>query len=116
MTLCYQKNLVEKAIENGADINAVDERKRTPLHFAVRGFDPEGETTAIVGCLLAHDAKTNVYDKNGETPCDFYLDDMLRRYEFSRKRTIKLSKLKKKSPAMQYMTKSYRVIVKREPK
>jgi hypothetical protein len=86
-------------IENGADINAVDEMGKSPLHFIASELDTasaefalsngalvdaeniEGRTplhiaaycnqTEIIDCLLEHGAQLNKKSKEGQTPVHF---------------------------------------------
>jgi ankyrin repeat protein len=54
---------VERLVNSGVDVNAVDEFGRTPLHYAAMC----GEVRAT-GMLLDAGAKTDIRDHNGRTP------------------------------------------------
>lgn len=63
-------------IRAGADINAVDIDKQTPLHFAaIKGDD------WIVKILLKNGADRSLLNKNGETALDV-AEKMYRSYSF----------------------------------
>ncbi|MBP7854775.1 ankyrin repeat domain-containing protein, partial [Candidatus Babeliales bacterium] len=53
----------EKAIVNGADVNAVNDRQRTPLHYAA-----ENNAVEFVDLLLKAGAKVNAVDIYQKTP------------------------------------------------
>jgi hypothetical protein len=50
-------------IKSGADVNALDEVRQTPIHLAC-----EGTNVNIVGMLLQHGADLSIRDSNGRTP------------------------------------------------
>jgi uncharacterized protein len=55
---------VKVLVEHGVDVNAVNDRGQTAMHFAVRASDD------IVRYLAAHGARLDVKDKQGRTPLD----------------------------------------------
>lgn len=62
-------NLLRKAIENGADVNAVDELGYTGLHLATML-----DKTKVSLALMAAGANVNAVDANGNTPLYFTAD------------------------------------------
>ncbi|WP_341821499.1 ankyrin repeat domain-containing protein [Wolbachia endosymbiont (group A) of Myopa testacea] len=54
---------VNALIQNGADVNALDQRGWTPLHFAARDGDED-----IVGVLITNGANPLLKNKDGSTP------------------------------------------------
>lgn len=59
-----QRRRIERAIRNGADVQAADKNGVTPLHFAVRFRNP-----AAVEALVAHGADVNQACRRiGSTP------------------------------------------------
>ena len=62
---CYkgQRNDAQEEIDKGVDVNQPGAQKRTPLHKAVGGNQPD-----IVTILLEAGAKPDVLDKGGKTP------------------------------------------------
>ncbi len=68
-------DLVKYLIRRGADINAIDNWGRTPLHYACEYGNLE-----IVQCLTANGAKINAKDIDGMTPLD-----CAKRYSFNYK-------------------------------
>ncbi|MDQ8733417.1 ankyrin repeat domain-containing protein [Paenibacillus sp. LHD-38] len=64
-----QANAVQLLLEHGADVNALSHSKisyipsNTALHAAIAG-EREME---VIKMLLAHDAKTDIFDSNGHT-------------------------------------------------
>ena len=64
--------IMRKLLENGADPNALDEKKQSPLHsvFQMENEDEKSEKS-IVGAieeLVKHGANINVQDEKGKTP------------------------------------------------
>ena len=58
-----KENRVERLLEDGADVNEVDEKGMTPLHHAARrGHDD------MTHMLLARGASVNAQDQDGNTP------------------------------------------------
>ena len=55
---------VKVLVEHGVDVNAVNNKGQTAMHFAVRASDD------IVRYLAAHGARLDVKDKQGRTPLD----------------------------------------------
>jgi len=67
-----QNNRVDAAkilLDNGANVNAVDDDGLTPLMFAMQGCHTES-----AGLLLKHEAKTKLKDKRGWTCDDWALN------------------------------------------
>lgn len=60
------KKIVELLIKLGEDVNAVNNKGKTVLHYASRNDQPE-----IVSLLLENGASVNVVDKLGRTPLYF---------------------------------------------
>ncbi|XP_067663616.1 serine/threonine-protein phosphatase 6 regulatory ankyrin repeat subunit A-like [Haliotis asinina] len=56
-------HLTQLMVKHGADVNAVNKEKLTPLHVAAssKSFD-------VIGVLLTEGADANAVDKNGQTP------------------------------------------------
>jgi TonB family protein len=61
--------IVRELIDNGAEIDAVDYKKNTPLHLACRFGDME-----TVVLLIHHGANVNFQNKRGLTPLHFAVD------------------------------------------
>jgi ankyrin repeat protein len=59
------KNVAELLLANGADVNARDNRRFTPLHVAAGGFTNRKD---VVELLLARGADVNARDDMGMTP------------------------------------------------
>ena len=57
--------IAELLIAKGADVDAVDNRGKTPLHWAARWQNPE-----VAELLIANAANINVVDNRGKTPLD----------------------------------------------
>jgi hypothetical protein len=61
-------------IERGADVNAKDDRGRTPLHWVCEGpnsnawYSDEAVSVELAEVLIAHRANVNAKDANGDTP------------------------------------------------
>jgi hypothetical protein len=61
--------MTELLLQYGANLDATDANRQTPLHWAVS--EPEtDETIRIVELLLQHRADPDARDKDGETPID----------------------------------------------
>jgi ankyrin repeat protein len=60
-----QIKILEKLLLLGADINAVDESRKTPLHFAA-----EAGKASIIPLLVQNGASTARQDLKGKTPVD----------------------------------------------
>ena len=58
--------VVQQALSDGVDIDAVDREGRSALFYAIK----DGEL-AIAGELIKHGANVNIQDNNGETPLHF---------------------------------------------
>jgi ankyrin repeat protein len=73
------EEIVELLIAEGADVNARDNYKWTPLNYAAHGGHKE-----IVELLIAAGADVNARDKDGKTPFDVSSNDetadLLRRH------------------------------------
>jgi ankyrin repeat protein len=63
---------VKVLLDDGVDVNAVNDSGQTALHFAAQASDE------IVKLLAAHGGKLDVKDKNGRTPVDFAMGVGLR--------------------------------------
>ena len=61
----HQRDVVDALIRAGAEVNARDSSRTTPLEMAVRGLDKD---TAVVRLLLEAGADTKVEDYAGGTP------------------------------------------------
>ena len=61
---------VEALLSLGADVNAVDNMGKTPLHRAVKAYY---NRVATIECLLRHGASVNARDKDGKTPLAYSL-------------------------------------------
>lgn len=59
--------VAESLINHGANVNALNMSKRTPLHF-LASFVKDGKLAEL---MIAKGADVNAPDKNGETPYDF---------------------------------------------
>ncbi|CAE7752961.1 ANK2 [Symbiodinium sp. CCMP2592] len=60
-----QLSMVKFLLANGAQVNATDHDGRTPLHVAVRHYDP---SISMVKFLLANGAQVNATAHDGRTP------------------------------------------------
>ena len=56
-------------LEAGSDVKAVDENKRTPLHYAV--IASSGDSFEMEDKLLAKGADVNARDKRNRTPLHY---------------------------------------------
>lgn len=63
--------IVQDLVNNGADVNAVDKLKNTPLHYAVGGITSEYHD--VVDFLLQRDANVNAVNGQNATPLDMVL-------------------------------------------
>ena len=71
--LCDPTKIVEYLLNNGADKDATDNRKWTPLHYACHhGY------AKIISLLLAHGADKEAQDYYGQTPRAVALNDKIR--------------------------------------
>ncbi|KAI4637020.1 hypothetical protein J4E93_010686 [Alternaria ventricosa] len=61
----HMHDLLDKLIEEGADVNAEDYSESTPLHEAAK----LGSSVMVIG-LLAYGATINTQDRQGKTPLD----------------------------------------------
>jgi len=59
----------------GADIHALDDIGRTPLHWAAFGDDKVEQRTQVIQHLLSAGADPNVRDNTGQRPVDRAKDD-----------------------------------------
>lgn len=68
--LHYNLEVIEDLVKAGADVHAEDSRGRTPLHWAARWNDHNGEdpTRRTVDVLLAAGADVHKQDIDGNTP------------------------------------------------
>ena len=64
-------NEVTECLDAGADVNARDERGRTPLHWAAHYT----ETPAVIATLLDAGADAKAKDFRGSTPWDLAKDN-----------------------------------------
>jgi len=62
-----KKDFVKLFISLGADVNAVDSNKWTPLHFAVQEAI-ENNDLDVVKLLISSGADVNAQESNGNTP------------------------------------------------
>jgi hypothetical protein len=72
-------SLIKFLIANGADVNALDSAKRTPLHLVGRhelgwATEPLSQNQAIQSAkiLVTYGANVNALDKDGNTPIDWF--------------------------------------------
>lgn len=66
----FNKELISRLIQNGAEINSPDFDGDTPLHFAVMNNNAEA-----VDFLLENGANTNVKNKDGTTPLHIAVEE-----------------------------------------
>lgn len=62
-TLHSSKQVIEKLLDHGADIDVLDEQHRTPLHFAV-----VANRTPVVRFLISRGANLDIQSSSGRTP------------------------------------------------
>jgi ankyrin repeat protein len=65
----FDQGIIQNLIENGANVNAVDNYGNTPLHIYSRSDDIN---TKIVEDLLNHGANINATNNEGKTPLHIY--------------------------------------------
>lgn len=58
-----KKGLLEHLLRNKASVRALDEQKRTPLHWAAQHSSPD-----MALLLLQHQAVVDPLDQDGRTP------------------------------------------------
>lgn len=62
------ERIAKLLLQNGANANAVENFKNTPLHFAVRG--ETNEHYAVADLLIQHGANVNAINAQHRTPLD----------------------------------------------
>ncbi|ACP20925.1 hypothetical protein Aasi_1610 [Candidatus Amoebophilus asiaticus 5a2] len=78
------KNLINEMVSLGADINATDHKKQTPLHWAVNNMQGDGEIIkygrividypTIIRKLVDLDADINAKDRRGYAPLHYAVE------------------------------------------
>ena len=69
----YKASLVKMALDAGADINALDDKGRTPLIVGVEHIIGVDEIADAVTFLVSHGADITVKNKEGKTALDIFL-------------------------------------------
>ncbi len=116
------KSIISLLLDNGADIKALDLKKQTPLHWAVRSVVPESAmfptayrlsgskqgkriwkgSVGTVRLLLDHNANTEVEDEFGQSPREFARSspDRILSMMFSRDATVALYRIDLHDPGL----------------
>lgn len=66
------KQLYQLFVANGANINAIDNKGKTPLHYCSK--DSDVTSCLLAGLLLADGADVNSIDKKGRTPLHYHIE------------------------------------------
>ncbi|WP_391159190.1 ankyrin repeat domain-containing protein [Wolbachia endosymbiont of Liriomyza huidobrensis] len=80
---CCNEKIVEALIENGANVNAVDDCGQTPLYHAIRY-----ENVEIMKVLIKNGASIDVYDEYGDTPLHIAVHEVLNDSEIAIIKTL----------------------------
>lgn len=76
-----KKGLLEHLLRSKASVRALDEQKRTPLHWAAQHTSPE-----MVLLLLQHQAAVDPLDQDGRTPLLLGLKRLEKIFIFEKKK------------------------------